>query len=221
MRYAAVTRVRESITAKKHRQELAGYNAPAMSASSSAMRAAMIVALMSAPAAPLDVRAAPSDTAAPPRLDPAAPARSDAAQETLEVVWETEVPDTPAPWVAQCAGSVMVAAPSGKLRALEPQRGAQLWERTLAGPIAGAVVPVGDVLAVPLADGALVILDGRTGDIINEHHTTPSPRLIATSRGLLAAGADSSIAMIPVRGGDLKWSSAGPAALTAAGPVAR
>ena len=200
MQYATVTRVRESTTAKKHRQErgalVAGYNAPAMFVSSSAMRAAMIVALMSAPAAH-------SDTA---------------AQATLEVVWETDVPDTPAPWLAQCAGSVMVAAPSGKLRALEPQRGAQLWERTLAGPIAGAVVPVGDVLAVPLGDGALVILDGRTGDIIGEHHTPPSPRLIATSRGLLAAGSDSSIAMIPVRGGDLTWSSTGPASLTAAGP---
>ncbi len=165
-----------------------------MLASSSALCAAAIVALMSAPA--VDA----------------------ATQATLDVVWEAAVADTPAPWLAQCAGSVMVATPAGKVRALEPQRGALLWERTLAGFIAGAPVAVGDVLAVPLMDGALMILDGRTGDIITAHHTVAAPRLIPTPRGLLAAGADASIAMIPVRGGDVTWAAAVPAALTAAGP---
>jgi len=141
-----------------------------------------------------------------------------AAPSALEAVWETIVPDTPAPSIAQCAGSALVATPSGTVRALESRNGARLWERVLKGPLAGAPVPVGDVLAVPIQGGALLILDGRTGDIIAEHQTAPAPRLIATPRGLLAAGADASIAMIPVRGGDVSWTSAVPAPLTAAGP---
>lgn len=141
-----------------------------------------------------------------------------AASSTLDAVWEAVVPDTPAPFLAQCAGSALVATPSGAVRALEPRNGALLWERTLRGPLSGPPVSVADVLAVPIQGGALLILDGRTGDIIAEHQTAPAPRLFATPRGLLAAGADASIVMFPVRGGDVSWTSAVPAPLTAAGP---
>ncbi len=135
-----------------------------------------------------------------------------AAPGPLRVVWERDLPDSPAPMIAAAAGRVFLSTLEGTVTAVEARGGTPSWRRRLPDALGGAPVAAGNALAVPLLDGTLLLLDAATGAPVRSYRTrTAAPLILETPGGLFLADREGGIGHIPLAPGAPSWNAAIPA----------
>jgi len=149
-------------------------------------------------------------------LGAAGPARAAETPTSLVTLFEVPVADSPAPYLLGSAGGFAVAVPRGAVT-MYGLDGAPAWTATLPAGIAPGAVSGKGLLALPLENGTLAIIDAREGRIIAQTAIgTARPFLSIADSGVAVSDPEGSLLFVGRLDGAVAWKTSLPSAPSAA-----